>query len=587
MPSRYSGTVLQVVVHERGGKAQRITFTGDSFTVGREDDNDLVLDRPNVSKYHLRLRRHEGSIEVIDLDSTNGTYVNGRRIAEPRVVRRADRVYVGDYIIMLDGDDDAIAPRDRAEIAGVGPDGRPATVPVSVLPGGREAGEPLPSAEEARAAVMTSARRVAAPGSESAYLDKIASRVLQGVLVNVRGLDPYVAAEPSEADRTQAMSIVDGLVQRLLAAGELEEGVDLDGLRGTIGRELLALGPLDELMKDESIVEIHAVGGGPVRLVRRDEERRGRERTVVTDRRFSGDRALTLAIQRLARKWGFLVEGAQVLEGRVSDGFSMYALVPPTAVKTPVLSLRRTRSDASNLQALVQDGVLSKEMRDVLAAAVQGCLRVVVCASGGVNLDRFMQALVGEVPDSLRVLCISDTGRLGATRKGWVQVRRIADATDGVMLSDALGVVMRGGVDMLIAQRCRHEDAAATIDALSGATRGAIVSLWGIDSAHALSRLAALSTVASGAIDALTVALARSVDVLVRLNVGVNGESMQVIELVEPRVKEGNTVEHVSLFRAERTEDEKTVFKAAGVVPHFVKLLDAQGITLSAKSFEA
>jgi pilus assembly protein CpaF len=406
--------------------------------------------------------------------------------------------------------------------------------------------------------------------------------------VNVRGLDPYVAAEPSESDRTQAMSIVEGLVQRLQAAGELEEGVDLDGLRGTISRELLALGPLDELMKDETINEIHAVGGGPLRIVRRDDDRRGRERTVVTERRFSGDRALTLAIQRLARKWGFLVEGAHVLEGRVSDGFSMYALVPPSAVKTPVLSLRRTRSDASNLQALVQDGVLSKEMRDVLAAAVQGCLRVVVCASGGVNLDRFMQALVGEVPDSLRVLCISDTGRLGASRKGWVQVRRIADPTDGVMLSDALGVVMRGGVDLLIAQRCRHEDAAATIDALSGATRGAIVSLWGIDSAHALSRLAALSTVASGAIDALTVALARSVDVLVRLNVGMSGESMQVIELVEPRVREGNTVEHVSLFRAERGEDEQTVFTAGGVAPHFLRLLEAQGITtLSAKMFEA
>ena len=82
-------------------------------------------------------------------------------------------------------------------------------------------------------------------------------------------------------------------------------------------------------------------------------------------------------------------------------------------------------------------------------------------------------------------------------------------------------------------------------------------------------------------------ALARSVDVLVRLNVGVNGESMQVIELVEPRVKEGNVVEHVSLFRAERGDDEQTVFKAGGVVPHFLRLLEAQGISLAAKSFEA
>ena len=111
--------------------------------------------------------------------------------------------------------------------------------------------------------------------------------------------------------------------------------------------------------------------------------------------------------------------------------------------------------------------------------------------------------------------------------------------------------MLRGGVDLLVSQRCRHEDAAAVIDAISGATAGrGGLGLWGIDSAHALSRLAALSTVASGAIQALTVALARSVDLLVRVSVGVNNEAMQVIEIVEPRVKEGNQIVHMPIFRA-------------------------------------
>src|SRR5690606_38800712 len=127
-------------------------------------------------------------------------------------------------------------------------------------------------------------------------------------------------------------------------------------------------------------------------------------------------------------------------------------------------------------------------------------------------LDRFMGAMVGEIPDAFRVVCISDTGRLGRQNNGWVQVRRITDPADALDLSDALGVVLRGGVDMVVSQRCRQEDAAAVMDAFAGAAQGAIVSLWGIDSAHGLWRLAGLSTVASGAIEALTVSLARSVD---------------------------------------------------------------------------
>ena len=225
-------------------------------------------------------------------------------------------------------------------------------------------------------------------------------------------------------------------------------------------------------------------------------------------------------------------------------------------------------------------------MREVLVAAMKGNRNILICASGGVNLDRFMQGLVGDIPEDKRVACISDTGRLGASHAGWIQVRRIADPSDAVSLSDSLGVLLRGGLDLLVSQRCRHEDAAAVIDAISGATGGVVVSLWGIDSAHALSRLAALSTVASGAITALTVALARSVDLLVRVGRGVNQEAMQVIEVVEPRVREGNEIVHMPIFRAMRAGDGSTQFHPTGTVPAFVGQVAERGIVLPKRIFQ-
>lgn len=579
--------MLTVVVHEKGGKSQRFPFERDQFTVGREEDNDLVLDRVNVSKHHVRFRRHEGQIEVIDLQSTNGTYVNGRRVADPRAVRRADRIYVGDYILMLEGDDEAIAPRGRMDLKVEGADGDARRKPVAVAPPSRDAGEALPAPHpvvlDDESGVMTSAKRVAAPGLESTYLDKIGDRILKTVLLNVHRLDPLKSAEIGDDDRKEALGLIDSLLSDMDRAQELEEGVDLEPFKANVARELLEHGPLTELMKDPDVREIQVVGGGPIRIVR---EGQAATRIDLTDRRFSGDRALVLAIQRMARRWGFLVEGAQVLEGKVDDGFFMYALLPPMQARNPVLSLRRNRTDASTLDALVQENVLSPDMRELLSAAVRGCRRILICASGGTNLDRFMGALVGELPDELRVACISDTGRLGSSRKGWIQVRRISDPADTLGLSDTLGVVLRGGLDLLVSQRCRHEDAAAVMDAMAGATQGALVSLWGIDSAHALWRLAGLSTVAAGAIQALTVSLARSVDMLVRLGVGVNNEAMQVVEIIEPRVREGNEIVHMPLFRAMKAADGSTEFKPTGTVPSFFRELTERGFSVPMRIFK-
>lgn len=579
--------MLAVVVHEKGGKTQRFPFETDQFTVGRDEDNDLLLDRANVSKFHLRFRRQQGAVEAVDLDSTNGTYVNGRKITKPRRVRRADRIYVGDFILMLEGDDPAIAPRERAELPVTGKDGKARRTSVGVPQPETERGEALPGLEaddEEDDTLMTSARRVAAAGVESAYLDRIASRVLQTAVINIRGVDPLNSAQVGDEDRDKAKALIDSMLADMRRSGEIEEEVDLEQLKGRIARELLELGPLTELMQDDEVVEIQVVGGGPVRVVR--EHSHKSSRAEIVERRFSGDRALGLACRRLARQWGFLVEGAQILEGKVSDGFYMYALLPPTQVQSTVVNLRRARTDANNLSALVQEHVLSEDMREVLRAAIRGARRILVSASGGTNLDRFMNALTGEVPDEMRVVCISDTGRLGANRRSWVQVRRISDPSDTVNLSDALGILLRGGVDLLVSQRCRHEDAAAVIDAISGATAGSVVSLWGIDSAHALSRLAALSTVASGAIGALTVALARSVDLLVRVSVGVNGEAMQIIELVEPRVKEGNQIVHMPIFRAMKTQDDSTEFRPTGTVPAFIGELTERGISVPMNVFK-
>jgi pilus assembly protein CpaF len=550
--------VLTVVVHEKGGQTQRFSFKGDSFSIGREDDNDLVLDRVNVSKHHLRFRRVETHVEVVDLESTNGTYLNGRKVQGPRTIRRTDRVYVGDYILLLEGDDAALVvpPREPAD------DKRRR----GAAAGGR-AGE-LVSDDTG---LVTSAQRVATAGAESSYLDGLAAQIHQTLLKTVPRLDPQQSGDIGDEDRKEVIELVDGVLADFRDSQQIESSVDVGPFRERILRELLEWGPLGDLMRDDTVREIQVVGTNPLHVIRDsgDHER--------LELRFTGDGALRRVIQRMTRKRGLWSDSSHVLEGIVDHGFYLYALLPPHPARQLVLSLRRMRTDANNLTALVQEGVLSADMRELLVLVLKACRRVVICASGGVNLDRFTRALIGEIPDSLRVACISDSGRLGSNRKGWVQVRRLIEADDSIELEHVLNVLLRGGLDLVISQQCGHRDAAAVIDALAGASRGVVVSLWGINTAHALSRLAALGTVSGGAVQGLTLSLAHAIDIVVRLNSGVNQESMQVLEIVEPNTRADGTIEYRPLFSAARSEDGTTEFKSMPNASDFLRRLADQG----------
>lgn len=96
-----SVAVLAITITDKSGAQRRVHFTGADITVGRLEDNDLVLQKNNVSKRHARLMYSDGRYVVSDLHSTNGTYINGRRITAPVVLKEGDKIYVGDYILSL------------------------------------------------------------------------------------------------------------------------------------------------------------------------------------------------------------------------------------------------------------------------------------------------------------------------------------------------------------------------------------------------------------------------------------------------------------------------------------------------------
>jgi pilus assembly protein CpaF len=109
--------LFAIIISEKGGAERRESFDKNEINVGRVQGNDLMLPKGNVSKHHARLLFRDGRFIVTDLKSTNGTYVNGRKIAQATIVREGDKIYIGDFVLRLEAND---AVAESPEVTGGG-----------------------------------------------------------------------------------------------------------------------------------------------------------------------------------------------------------------------------------------------------------------------------------------------------------------------------------------------------------------------------------------------------------------------------------------------------------------------------------
>ena len=77
------------------------TLEGDQMTVGRDSTNEIVINDAEISRRHARLTFQGGKYVLEDLGSTNGTFVNGQRLAGPRVLKTGEVVSFGEQIVLV------------------------------------------------------------------------------------------------------------------------------------------------------------------------------------------------------------------------------------------------------------------------------------------------------------------------------------------------------------------------------------------------------------------------------------------------------------------------------------------------------
>jgi pSer/pThr/pTyr-binding forkhead associated (FHA) protein len=85
--------------------------------IGRSSENDIVLkNMPLASRRHAQVYQHRGSVYIEDLGSTNGTYVNGRRIHGPVGLNNFDKIFIGGFVCEYMAEDDRVVSHQRARV---------------------------------------------------------------------------------------------------------------------------------------------------------------------------------------------------------------------------------------------------------------------------------------------------------------------------------------------------------------------------------------------------------------------------------------------------------------------------------------
>jgi len=93
--------VIEIEIIDRVGEGCSQRFEGDELLIGRASEADLILEKAGISKRHARIWRSGDRFLIADLESTNGTFLNSKRLRSVAALAPCDRVYVGEFILRI------------------------------------------------------------------------------------------------------------------------------------------------------------------------------------------------------------------------------------------------------------------------------------------------------------------------------------------------------------------------------------------------------------------------------------------------------------------------------------------------------
>jgi pilus assembly protein CpaF len=351
--------------------------------------------------------------------------------------------------------------------------------------------------------------------------------------------------------------------------------------------EILGLGPMEPLLRDETITEVMVNGPQQVYI-----EREGRlELTNVT---FQNDEHVMKIIQRIIAPIGRRVdESSPMVDARLADGSRVNAIIPPLSLIGPVITIRKFSATPFTVEDLVRFGTATPEMFEFLEACVKARLNIFVSGGTGSGKTTMLNILSSFIPDDERIVTIEDAAELQLRQEHVVTLEARPANIEGkgaIPIRELVRNALRMRPDRIVVGECRSAEALDMLQAMNTGHDGSMSTGHANSPRDLLARLETMVLMAGMDLPlrAIREQIASAVDLIVHQNRLKDG-SRKIVAITEVQGMEGDVIVMQDIFVFEQTAvvegKIQGKLRPTGIRPKFVEKFETAGIHLPPNVF--
>ena len=364
---------------------------------------------------------------------------------------------------------------------------------------------------------------------------------------------------------------------------------ELQALGASIYDEMVGLGPIEPLLKDESINDILINGPFQVYVERRGE-------LELTQVRFRDNDHLLRIVNRIVAGVGRRIDESQpMVDARLADGSRVNAAINPIAIDGACVSIRKFSKKPLTLEKLVEFQAMPMALADFLHGAVKARVSTVISGGTGSGKTTLLNALSAAIEHGERLITIEDAAELQLQQPHVVRLETRPPNIEGkgeIRQRELVKNALRMRPDRVILGEVRSEEAFDMLQAMNTGHEGSMATIHSNNPREAVSRLEQM--VAMGGMnlshDAVRSQIASAIGMVVQV-MRLSDGKRKITHVTEITGMEGQVVQMQDIFTFNRTHTDAdgTVhgeFRATGLRPRCLDEMIRRGIHYDTANFD-
>ena len=542
------------------GARETRELTDGTYIVGRGESCRIRFDFPEVSERHAILTVRDGRTILEDLHSANGTLVNGTPIDEAVTLDGSMVVQIGSCMMR-------VSEGNQAKEEDEGEEGR---------------------AEDSAVGLGPSPSPVQAPDPLRDLRRNVQKQIQQELLKRMDMKKLTVQGVDRDGLEDSAREKIRAIIDEVVSNGRLPQGIDPVRLEDDVFNEAMRLGPLEDLLADESVTEIMVNGPENVYV-----ERNGK--LQLSDCQFSDDASVLAVIERIIAPLGRRCDESQpYVDARLSDGSRVNAIIAPLALSGPTITIRKFAKKALSAEDFIRFGTWTKDAAAFMELCVKLRKNVIVAGGTGSGKTTLLNLLSGFIPADERIVTVEDAAELRLQQPHVVRLEARPPNIEGkgaVPIRDLVKNCLRMRPDRIIVGECRGGETLDMLQAMNTGHDGSLTTVHANSPRDVISRLETMVLMSGMELPsrAIREQIASAVDVIIHESRMSDG-SRKVTAITEVTGLEGNQIVMQDIFAFKQTGVDANgkilgEMKPTGAIPTWIDQVKARGINIDMAMF--